>query len=178
MEFRELKRSISRDFEFLRGDSRGIKSYIITIFFNPKFQILFNYRLSVYLEQSPFGFFNIITKYINLIVFSSEISPNAIIGENIKIPHPIGLVIGHDVKIGDNVTIYQNVTIGGKNIGEGKYPTIGNSVVIFANTTIVGDIVISDNITIGANSLVLSSCPAVGAVYAGNPAKKIQKDCR
>ncbi len=174
MKFRELRRIVKSDFHFAMGSSKGIKNGILMIFFNPKFQLIFNYRVSVYLEESSFGFLNIFTKYINLIVFSSEISPRAVIGEKFNVAHTIGLVIGQHVVIGDNVLLYQNVTIGAKNRREEEYPILNNGVVVFANSTIVGGIEISENITIGANSLVIHNCTNIGSIYAGVPAKQVK----
>lgn len=74
-----------------------------------------------------------------------------------RLPHPIGIVIGKNVQIGVNCTIYQNVTIGAKSnedSTEGKYPRIGNNVIIGASAVIIGDITIGDNVIIGANALV------------------------
>lgn len=85
------------------------------------------------------------------------IAPGAIIGKNIKFPHPVGVVIGEGVNIGDNCTIYQNVTLGRKNKDIAEYPTIGNNVTIYCNSTVIGDITIGDNCIIGCNSVVLKS---------------------
>ncbi len=87
-------------------------------------------------------------------------------------PHPVGIVIGKGVKIGNNCTIYQNVTIGAKTgIGD-KYPTLGNNITVYANTCIIGDVTIGDNAIIGACSLVLQDIPA-NVIAVGNPAKVI-----
>ncbi len=98
------------------------------------------------------------------------ISKDAIIGNNIFMPHPIGIVIGNGVKIGDGCSIYQNVTIGQKNE---KYPKIGNNVIIFPNSAIIGDIIIGDNVVIGAGSVVIYNVPD-NAIIAGNPSKIIR----
>lgn len=90
-----------------------------------------------------------------------------------KFPHPIGIVINKNVKIGNNCTIYQNVTIGS---GKRPPPTgtdcpeIGNNVTIYANTVIAGGIKIGDNSIIGAGSIVIKDVPA-NTTVAGNPAK-------
>jgi serine O-acetyltransferase len=91
-------------------------------------------------------------------------------------PHPVGIVIGSKVKLGNNCTIYQNVTIGTKdtkNYKTAPYPRIGNNVTIYANTVIFGDITIGDNAVIGANSLINQDVPA-NSVYGGNPARIIK----
>jgi serine O-acetyltransferase len=74
--------------------------------------------------------------------------------KSIHIPHPVGIVIGSDSIIGDNVTIMQNVTIGVRNLSETKSPKIGNNVFIGAGAVIVGDINIADDTYITANKVV------------------------
>lgn len=85
------------------------------------------------------------------------ISPKAEIGSNLTLPHPLGIIIGEGVKIGDNCTIYQNVTLGRKNMNIAEYPTIGNNVIIYCNSAVIGDIEIGDNSIIGCNSVILKS---------------------
>lgn len=85
------------------------------------------------------------------------IAPGAIIGKNINFPHPVGVVIGEGVNIGDNCTIYQNVTIGRKDKDIADYPTVGNNVIIYCNSVVIGDITIGNNCIIGCNSVVLKS---------------------
>ena len=92
------------------------------------------------------------------------------------LPHPVGIVIGMKVEIGMNCKIYQNVTIGTKDIKDfknGKYPKIGNNVTIFPNSVIIGDIKIGDGSQIGAGSIVLKDVPA-NTIVAGSPARKIR----
>jgi serine O-acetyltransferase len=104
------------------------------------------------------------------------ISANARIDEGLKLPHPVGIVIGEGVAIGKNVKIFQNVTLGGARIGDAKnmnYPIIGDNVVIFAGAVIVGNIRIGDNSTIGANSVVLNDVPS-GATCVGVPGRILE----
>ncbi len=89
--------------------------------------------------------------------YGCVISPRAKIGENLRLPHPRGVIVGVGVEIGNNVTIYQNTTLGRKHEEEETCPKVGNNVTIYANSMIVGDIVIGDNATIGCNSVVLRS---------------------
>lgn len=99
---------------------------------------------------------NIIT-YNTYKKFHCFISPKAEIEADINFPHPIGIVIGEGAKIGKNCTIYQNVTIGRKNKDLPEYPTIKDNVVIYCNSTIIGNIEIGENSIIGCNTVVLSS---------------------
>lgn len=107
--------------------------------------------------------------------YGLHISNGASIGEGLTLPHPLGIVIGMGVEIGKNSTIFQNVTIGTKHSSidnEIKYPKIGNNVIIYTNTVVIGDVSIGDNTIIGANSLVLENLES-NSIYAGNPIKKI-----
>lgn len=108
--------------------------------------------------------------------FSIYINPECQYGKNLCIKHPVGVVIGSGVSIGDNVTLYQNTTLGGRRMGDGggtKYPSIGNNVVVFAGAVILGDIRIGNNAVIGANAVVLSDVPD-NATAVGVPARVIQ----
>lgn len=98
------------------------------------------------------------------------ISSEATIGKGLKLPHPTGIVIGAGVRLGGDVTIYQNVTLGGARLGDqkiGDYPTIGDGTVLFAGAVLVGGITVGRNCVIGANSVVTDNIPdnstAVGA---------------
>lgn len=104
-----------------------------------------------------------------------EIHPAAQIGKNLFIDHGMGVVIGQTAIVGDNCTIYQNVTLGGKGDGlhgEKRHPTIGNNVMIGAGAQVLGPIEVGDNAKIGANAVVTSDV-AAGATMVGNPARAI-----
>lgn len=100
--------------------------------------------------------------------------PTKYINSNIHFPHPIGICINGNAKIGNNCTIWQNVTIGDgfKEKNGSRYPTIGDNVVIFANSVVIGGVNIGDNAIIGAGSVVVDDVPA-NTTVAGNPAKPI-----
>lgn len=99
----------------------------------------------------------------------TEIFFSAEIGEGLKINHGGGTVIGARCKIGNNCTIHQGCTIGDR---KGGRPVIGNNVMIYAGSLILGDINIGDNSVIGANSVVIHSCPP-GSVLIGSPSLSI-----
>lgn len=89
-----------------------------------------------------------------------EIHPGATIGEKVFIDHGAGVVIGETTEIGDNVTIYQGVTLGGTGKETGKrHPTIGNNVMIASGAKVLGPVVIGDFVKIGAGSVVLKDVP-------------------
>jgi len=89
-----------------------------------------------------------------------EIHPGAVIGKGFFIDHGMGVVIGETTVIGDNVTLYQGVTLGGTGKERGKrHPNIGNNVVIGAGARILGNITVGDNSYVGANAVVIKDAP-------------------
>jgi serine O-acetyltransferase len=103
------------------------------------------------------------------------ISPNAVIGIGLKLPHPTGIVIGDGVVIGRNCIIYQQVTFGGARLGDAKdsnYPHIGDNVIFFAGAKIIGKISIKSNCIVGANSVVIKDVRE-GCTVVGIPARII-----
>jgi len=107
-----------------------------------------------------------------------EIHPGAEIGENLFIDHGAGVVIGETAEVGNNVTIYQGVTLGGTGKEKGKrHPTIGNNVVISAGAKILGSFTVGDNSRIGAGSVVLKSVPPNSTVV-GVPGRVVVQDGR
>lgn len=105
-----------------------------------------------------------------------EIHPGAVIGENFFVDHGHGVVIGETAIIGDNVTLYQQVTLGGTGKEHGKrHPTVGNNVMIGAGAKVLGSITIGDDVKVGAGSVVVSDVPS-GTTVVGVPARIIAKD--
>ena len=103
--------------------------------------------------------------------YGCYISPSAVVGEAVYLPHPVGIVIGDAAVIGDGATIYQNVTIGQS--GARAYPTIGAGAILYAGCVVVGDLRIGAGAVIGANAVVRASVPD-GATAAGVPARVIR----
>jgi serine O-acetyltransferase len=90
-----------------------------------------------------------------------EIHPGAVIGRSFFIDHGMGTVIGETTEIGDNVTLYQGVTLGGTGKEKGKrHPTIGNNVMISTGAKVLGSITVGDNAKVGANAVVVKPVPA------------------
>jgi serine O-acetyltransferase len=107
-----------------------------------------------------------------------EIHPGAKIGKRFFIDHGVGVVIGETAEIGDNVTLFQGVTLGGTGKEKGRrHPTIGNNVVIGAGAIILGAIHIGDNARIGAGSVVTKSVPPDSTVV-GNPSWIVRREGR
>ncbi|UDM38212.1 hypothetical protein LIS44_14690 [Acinetobacter haemolyticus] len=151
----------------------GLFNLIYLIFFNSGFFTIFLFRCYSYLYKK-----NLILKVISKIIqrmhevlTSCYFSPLAKIEAGLKLPHPVGIVIGEGVSIGKNNTLYQGVTLGKG--PDNKYPIMGNHCVIFANSVLIGEIVLSDKCIIGANSFVNKDVPEL-SIFAGVPAKLIK----
>lgn len=103
-----------------------------------------------------------------------EIHPGAMIGENVFIDHGLGVVIGETAVIKNNVTIFQNVTLGGRGSSKGKrHPTIEEGCLIGAGAKILGNITIGKNSKVGANAVVLHDVPS-NTTVVGIPARVIK----
>ncbi len=102
-----------------------------------------------------------------------EILPGARIGRRFFIDHGMGVVIGETAEIGDDVTLYQGVTLGGVSLDPGKrHPTIGNEVVIGAGAAVLGPCTVHDGARVGSNAVVLKEVPP-GATVVGIPARQM-----
>jgi serine O-acetyltransferase len=118
-------------------------------------------------------FFPRYISHISRFLTGIEIHPGAQLGEAVFIDHGMGVVIGETAIVGDYVTIYQGVTLGGTSLQKVKrHPTIGNHVVIGVGAEIIGNITIGDNTKIGASSVVIKSVPA-NCTVVGNPGKVV-----
>ncbi|WP_353462960.1 serine O-acetyltransferase [Mammaliicoccus sciuri] len=105
-----------------------------------------------------------------------EIHPGATIGKRLFIDHGMGIVIGETCHIGNNVTIYQGVTLGGTGKERGKrHPDIGDNVLIAAGAKVLGNIEVGNNVNIGANSVVLKDVPDYSTVV-GIPGRIVKQD--
>jgi len=105
-----------------------------------------------------------------------EIHPGAQIGRRFFVDHGTGVVVGETAIVGNDVTLYQGVTLGGRTLDNGKrHPTVGDNVVIGAGAKILGPFTIGDGARIGSNAVVLEAVP-VGATVVGIPARVVR--CR
>jgi len=105
-----------------------------------------------------------------------EIHPGAVIGRRFFVDHGTGVVIGETAEVGDDVTLYQGVTLGGRSTLAGKrHPTVGNDVVIGAGAKILGPFTVGEGARIGSNAVVLEEVP-VGATVVGIPGRVVR--CR
>jgi serine O-acetyltransferase len=136
------------------------KSAVEIFFCYPGFHSILLHRTAHRLHVSGFPLLARIVSQFNRTVTGIEIHPGATIGRRCFIDHGMGVVIGETTEIGDDVLLYQGVTLGGTGKEKGKrHPTIGNNVVIGTGAKILGNITIGDHTKIGAGSVVIRSVP-------------------
>ena len=113
---------------------------------------------------------------LNRFLTGIEIHPGAQIGEGFFIDHGAGVVIGETTEIGDNVTLYQGVTLGGTGKEHGKrHPTLGDNIVVGSGASVLGSVRIGDNARIGSGSVVVHDVPP-NATVVGNPGHPVIVD--
>jgi serine O-acetyltransferase len=164
----------------LQGKNKGVKNFIISYLYSPRFRILLNHRLGKLFFNSKLFLIRQLGYYYKARLVtkrSCDISYNAHIGSGLKMPHPIGIVIGEGVVIRNDVMIFQQVTLGShgkKESASMEYPIVESGVKIFTGAKIIGGITIGANAIIGANSVVNINVPS-DAVAVGIPCRIINK---
>ncbi|MDB9526436.1 hypothetical protein PN498_10590 [Oscillatoria sp. CS-180] len=153
--------------------TRSYKLALFYLVFSPSIRVLFCYRISRFLYVHGRKRFAYIFKSLQS-RYGCYLSFKGSIGKRLYLPHPAGIVIGDGVVIEDDVSIWQNVTLGshGKPRARQEYPYICSGVKIFAGAVLLGNIKVGENAIVGANAVVLSDVPAntvaVGVPYKGN----------
>lgn len=126
------------------------------------------HRVSHALYGTRFSVLSWVIKAISGVLWGLDIHPGAVIGRNLRIAHTHGVVIGGGVVIGDDVEIYGGVVIGHK--GEWQFPIVGNSVILYTRSTILGSVFVGDGARVGAHSLVVRDVDN-GVTVVGAPAR-------
>jgi serine O-acetyltransferase len=138
------------------------------------FHALLAYRISHWLKAHGVPILPRVLSQLARWLTGVEIHPSAKIGTGFFIDHGMGVVIGETAEIGDYVTLFQGVTLGGTGKERGKrHPTLGNHVVVGAGAKILGGITVGDNVKIGSNSVVLKNVPPNSTVI-GVPGRVIK----
>ena len=156
------------------------KSKLSVVLTYPGVKAVFFHQIAHFFCVAKFDLFARIISQFSRFLTGIEIHPKAKIGKNLFIDHGMGVVIGETSEIGDNVTIYHMVTLGGispsidsSNQRDVKrHPTLKNNVVVGSGAQVLGPIVVGENAKIGANAVVTKDVP-VNAVMVGIPAKNV-----
>ncbi len=179
----EIKETLQSILEFFKCDVRAAfekdpAAYsvveVLTSYPGIKATLIYRVAHLLWVLKIPF-----VPRYLSEIgrqLTSIDIHPGAKIGKEFFIDHGIGVVIGETAEIGDNVTLYQGVTLGGTSLKrEKRHPTIGKNVVVGAGAKLLGPITIGDNVRIGANSVVTQDVPD-NSVVVGVPGRVISRE--
>ncbi|MDD3363903.1 MAG: serine O-acetyltransferase [Syntrophomonas sp.] len=170
-------------FESLKKEMRVVferdpaaRSVAEVIFCYPGFHAIIYHRLSHFLYKKEWFFLARLVSHFSRFLTGIEIHPGAIIGKGLFIDHGSGIVIGETTEIGDNVTLYQGVTLGGSGKEKGKrHPTIGNNVTISAGAKILGSFTVGDHAKIGGGSVVVKAVPP-NCTVVGVPGRIVARD--
>ena len=155
-----ILKDIRADFQAVFERDPAARSSLEVVAAYPGFQAAVSHRITHYLWKKNFKFTARVMSHLSRFFTGVEIHPGAVIGKGFFIDHGMGVVIGETSEIGENVTIYHGVTLGGTSFTKGKrHPTIGNNVTIGAGAKILGPLTIGDNSKVGANSVVIRDVP-------------------
>jgi serine O-acetyltransferase len=153
-------RKIKRDFNAALSMDPAATSKIEVALTYAGFHALLLHRFAHWLWKKRMPFVPRALSQIARFITGIEIHPGAAIGSGMFIDHGMGVVIGETTEIGDNVTLFQGVTLGGTGKHRGKrHPTLGSHIVVGAGAKVLGPINIGDYVKIGANSVVLDNVP-------------------
>jgi len=169
--------------ESIQKRDPAAKSKLSILVTYPGVKALFFHRIANFFCIAKFGLLAKMISQLSRFFTGIEIHPKAKIGKNFFIDHGMGVVIGETSEIGDNVTIYHAVTLGGispsiksdEQRNNKRHPTLKNNVVVGSGAQVLGPVIVGENAKIGANAVVTNDVPA-NAVMVGIPAKNVNKD--
>ena len=165
--------SIHNDIKNIYNCDPAAHNILEILFAYPGFHARQFHRIAHPLYTWHIPFIPRLISHVSRFLTGIEIHPGATLGEAVFIDHGMGVVIGETAIVGDYVTIYQGVTLGGTSLKKVKrHPTIGNHVVVGVGAKIIGNITIGDNTKIGASSVVVKSVPP-NCTVVGNPGRVV-----
>ncbi|MBE5948785.1 MAG: serine O-acetyltransferase [Lachnospiraceae bacterium] len=166
---------INEEIQIIKERDPALRS-TMEVFLYPSFKAMLRYRLAhkLYLKKHYF-----LARWISQRTAHKtgiEIHPGATIGKGLFIDHGHGVIIGETAIIGDNVTLYQGVTLGGTGKEKGKrHPTIEDNVMISAGAKVLGSFTVGENSKIGAGSVVVNEVPP-NCTVVGIPGRVVKRD--
>ncbi|MGH8673980.1 MAG: serine O-acetyltransferase [Burkholderiales bacterium] len=168
--FDHLREDIASVFE--RDPAARTTWEVLTCY--PGLHALYVHKLAHWLWRRGLRWFGRATSHWGRLLTGIEIHPGAQIGRRVFIDHGMGVVIGETAQIGDDVTLYHGVTLGGTSWNKGKrHPTLGKGVVIGAGAKVLGPITVGDGAKIGSNAVVVKDVPA-NATVVGVPGRILE----
>ncbi|KGM98096.1 serine acetyltransferase [Clostridium novyi A str. 4552] len=166
-------KTLKYDIDNVLENDPAARNRLEVLLLYPCIHALIHYRIAhFFYTKKCFFIARFISQFARFIT-GIEIHPGAKIGKGLFIDHGMGVVIGETAEVGDNVTLYHGVTLGGTGKDKGKrHPTVGNNILIGSGAKILGPINIGDNSKVGANSVVLKDVPK-GSTVVGIPGKVV-----
>ncbi len=166
-------KSLREDIASIRERDPAARSGLEVLLCYPGLHAVLVYRLSHRCWGWGFKLLGRVLSYMAKIMTGIEIHPAARIGRRLFIDHGTGVVIGETAEIGDDVTLYHDVTLGGTTLNKGKrHPTLHDGVIVGAGAQVLGPIVVASGARVGANAVVLSDV-AAGVSVVGIPARPV-----
>jgi serine O-acetyltransferase len=170
--------AIQQDIQVAKERDPAVPTTLQVIFAYPGVHAIWGHRISHWLWNRGARLAARVFAELTRILTGVEIHPGAILGAGLFIDHATGVVIGETAEVGDDVTIYHGVTLGGSGNDTGKrHPTIGDRVIVGAGAKILGPIKIGDDSRIGANAVVVKEVPS-SSVVVGVPGQIVSRPGR
>ncbi|NLV10371.1 serine O-acetyltransferase [Halomicrobium mukohataei] len=164
---------IADDIRFAKANDPAATSTLVVLLTYPGLHAVWWHRLAHACHRRGLDLAAALLAYAGRFLTGIEIHPGATVGERLFIDHGMGTVVGETAEIGDEVVMYHGVTLGGKSSEPVKrHPTIEDRALIGADATLIGDITIGEDATVGAGSVVVDDVPPDTTVV-GNPARPI-----
>lgn len=169
---------IKKDYYAVFERDPAASNFLEVLLAYPGFHAIILYRAAHWLWVKGVPVLPRVISHIGRFLTGIEIHPGAGIGTGFFIDHGMGVVIGETTIIGNNVTLFQGVTLGGTGKEKGKrHPTLGNNIVVGVGAKVLGNITIGDNVKIGANAVVLEPVPS-DATVVGVPGRVVRQGGR
>ena len=166
-------KALGEDIDAVFERDPAVRSRIDVVFSYPGFQALVFYRIANAAWRRQWHFLGRYISHVGRWLTGIEIHPGVKIGRKFFIDHGMGVVIGETAEIGDNVTLYQGVTLGGVSLEPGKrHPTLEDDVIVGAGAKILGPITVGACARVGSNAVVVKDVPR-GATVVGIPARQV-----
>ena len=171
MGIQDVFKRLREDIASVRERDPAARSAAAVLFCYPGIHALMFHRLANWVWRKGWRAGAVFVAYQARIMTGIEIHPAARIGRRLFIDHGTGVVVGETAEIGDDVTLYQGVTLGGTSLDAGKrHPTLGDGVIIGAGAKVLGPLTIGDNARVGSNAVVIKDV-AAGTTVVGIPAR-------
>ncbi|MBI5165952.1 MAG: serine O-acetyltransferase [Magnetospirillum sp.] len=171
MVFKRLREDIAS----IRQRDPAAHSWLEVVLCYPGFHAVVIHRLAAGCWRHGFRLLGRVLSHMAKVFTGIEIHPGASIGRRFFIDHGTGVVIGETAVVGDDVTLYHGVTLGGTSLHKGKrHPTLENGVIVGSGAQVLGPITVGEGARIGANAVVLTDVPA-GVTMVGIPARMVMR---